>query len=151
MIKEIIFLILLTFLPIGELRLAIPVGILSHNLLQTQLNPLLVFIVCVSANIVLGIILFKLLMWLNKYLIQIPKIKYFLDRAHKKLKPFTEKYGAIGVALFVSIPLPGSGSWTAALGSYVLGIEERKFYLANAVGVTIAGILVTAITLGIIG
>ena len=58
-----------------------------------------------------------------------------------------QKYGPIGVALFIAVPLPGTGSYAAALGSYVLGLDKKKFAWANLIGVTIAGILVTLITL----
>ncbi len=149
MIKELLFLFLLTFVPVGELRFSIPVGLLSHKFIETQLPILPVFLTCLIANIVLGIILYKLL--LNFKIERFPKANYFLQKAHKRLKPFTQKYGTLGVLLFVSIPLPGSGSWTAAFGSYVLGLKEKQFYIANTIGVTIAAILVTLITLGIIG
>ncbi|MGE0793596.1 MAG: COG2426 family protein [Candidatus Woesearchaeota archaeon] len=162
MIREILFLIILTFLPLFELRLSIPVGILSTIItlpfnIQTQgfnLNPILVATICILANILLGIIIYNIIFIVKKYLINFKKINSFLDKflnkAHKKLKPFTEKYGILGVIIFIAIPLPGSGSYTAALGSYILGIKKKDFYIANAIGVLIAGILVTLITTGAI-
>ena len=41
----------------------------------------------------------------------------------------------------------GSGSYTGALGAYLLGLDLKKFILANTIGVIIAGIIVTVATL----
>ncbi|MFH1830463.1 MAG: small multi-drug export protein, partial [Pseudomonadota bacterium] len=71
----------------------------------------------------------------------------FVMRAQTKIHPYVEKWGAVGVALFVAIPLPGSGSYTGSVGAYMLGMSYRRFILANTLGVIIAGIAVTAITL----
>ena len=160
MLQEILILIALTFLPFLELRLAIPVGILAttfhlpYNITLTgfNLNPVLVLTICILANIVLGIIFYEFLFKFLHIFERFPKfykiIDKFLTKSHKKVKPFVEKYGILGIALFIAVPLPGSGSYSGALGSFVLGISKKDFYIANAIGVTIAGILVTLLTLG---
>ena len=51
------------------------------------------------------------------------------------------------MALFIGIPLPGSGVYTGAFGSYLLGLDRRKFAIANVVGVLIAGAAVTGLCL----
>ena len=56
--------------------------------------------------------------------------------------------GALGVALFIAVPLPVSGVYTGSLGSFVLGLSRKQYYRAVILGVLIAAILVTAITLG---
>lgn len=161
-IIQILILFLLTFIPLLELRLAIPVGILATtvslpfnaSLTGFNMNPWLVLFVCVLANAILGIFLYEFLFFIKANLKIFPKLNKFLDkflnRAHKRLKPYVEKYGLIGIALFIAIPLPGTGSYTAALGSFILGISKKDFYIANAIGVAIAGILVTLITVGLI-
>ena len=63
------------------------------------------------------------------------------------LKKSVEKYGEWAVALFIAIPLPGSGSYSGAIAAYVIGLSHKKFAIANLIGVIIAGILVTAIVL----
>ncbi len=63
------------------------------------------------------------------------------------LSKFTEKYSALGLALFIAIPLPGSGVYMGTLGAFVLGLERKKFLIASAVGVTLAGIIVTLLTM----
>ena len=56
MIQEILELIGVTLLPGLELRASIPYGIL-----QTELHWFMVFVICVVANILLGIIVYFLL------------------------------------------------------------------------------------------
>ena len=58
-----------------------------------------------------------------------------------------DRWGEIGVAIFIGIPLPGSGVITGALGSYAIGLKKRKFFVANVIGVLIAATIVTAVTL----
>jgi len=61
-----------------------------------------------------------------------------------------DKWGWIGIALFVAIPLPITGAWTGTLGAWVLGVSRRRTIAAVILGVIIAGIVVTAVmTLGI--
>ena len=45
------------------------------------------------------------------------------------------------------MPLPGTGAVTGAVGAFLLGFDRRRFYLANAVGVLLAGICVTVLCL----
>ncbi|MBW2964479.1 hypothetical protein KY363_03390, partial [Candidatus Woesearchaeota archaeon] len=56
MIKEILILTLITFIPALELRASIPYGILKMHM-----HWLDVFLICVIANIILGIIIYFLL------------------------------------------------------------------------------------------
>ena len=54
------------------------------------------------------------------------------------------------LVLFVAIPLPMTGVWTASLVAYVFGIPFRKAIPLIFVGVVIAGVIVVLTTMGII-
>jgi len=71
----------------------------------------------------------------------------FVERAREKLHGGIEKWGALGVALFVAIPLPITGAWTGTLGAWVLGLPKRKTLFAVILGVIVAGAIVTAVML----
>lgn len=159
MLKETIILILLTLLPFLELRYSIPAGILSGKielpfgivLKGLNLNWLLVFIVTVITNIILGILIYFLL---NKFIHYLLRYRFFskpynkiIARPQRKIRKYVDKYGEIGVALFIGIPLPGSGVYSGALGAYAIGLSFKKFIIASIIGVLIAGVAVTAITL----
>jgi uncharacterized membrane protein len=146
MLKEILILIGITFLPIFELRASIPYGILYYHM-----HWLTVFIIAVLANIAIGMIVYFILdkfvhlairvKWINRI------YQHFVLKTQKKIHPYVEKYGTLGVAVFIGIPLPGSGVYTGALGSYLLGLGYKKFFIANVIGVLIAAIAVTLIVL----
>jgi uncharacterized membrane protein len=157
MIIPILIIILLTFMPLVELRLSIPVGILQGSihlpygitLNGLGMNPIIVFVIAVLSNILLGFALFHIWNSLDKMLrnsfVKKPYTK-FMNKSHRKVKKFVDKYGILGVALFIGIPLPGSGVYAGSLGAFVLGLDRKHFYKATIIGVLIAGILVTLLT-----
>lgn len=159
MLRNIAILFAITLLPAFELRASIPVGILSGRLdlplgfsIQGMALPwLFVFFVCVLSNAILGAVLYPLINRFIHLLERIPLIgrfwEGFVARAQRRIHPYVERWGAIGVALFVAVPLPGSGSYTGAVGAYVLGMSYRRFLLANTLGVFLAGVAVTALVL----
>lgn len=54
------------------------------------------------------------------------------------------------VELRGSVPLPGTGAWTGALVADVLDIRMRTALPAIALGVVIAGGVITALTCGVV-
>ena len=158
MLLKILTLILVTFIPFLELRASIPLGLLvgkveifNLTLQGFGLQWPLVFLVCVISNIILGIFIY---FFLNKFIHHLIKFEFFnkyytkkVEKTQKKIKPYVNKFGIFGVALFIGIPLPGSGSYTGALAAYLLGLDYKRFILANIIGVIIAGVAVTILTL----
>ena len=145
--KHILYLILITFIPALELRASIPFGILYEQ----KLHWVWVFVICVVANIVLGFLVFWLIEWLIKVMTLIKPIgklwNWYVDRVQHRIHKAVEKYGEWGVAVFIGIPLPGSGVYSGALAAYLIGLPFRKFVVANILGVLIAAVLVTTICL----
>jgi uncharacterized membrane protein len=74
----------------------------------------------------------------------------FIERARRKLSAGFEKWGWLGIAIFVGIPLPLTGAWTGTLGAWVLGVSRRRTMLAVIIGVIISGTIVTAVALGVV-
>lgn len=66
----------------------------------------------------------------------------YVGRARRRASRYMDKYGLIGLIVFVAIPLPGTGIWTGSLAAYVLGMEREKTIPALLVG----GILSNLIT-----
>ena len=60
-----------------------------------------------------------------------------------------ERYGALGLILFVAIPLPVTGGWTGSMAAFVFGIPFRKALPCVGIGVAIAGLIVTLATMGV--
>ena len=61
-----------------------------------------------------------------------------------------KKYRALGLCLFVAVPLPGTGAWTGAMIAVLLDMRLRDAVLAIGLGVLIAGFIMTAISFGLL-
>ena len=68
-----------------------------------------------------------------------------LHRVQKKIHPYVEKYGLWGLAIYISLPFPGSGIYSGSIAGYVIGMEKKRFYLAALVGATLAAAIVTSL------
>jgi uncharacterized membrane protein len=136
--------ILLSILPISELRGGIPLAIVYG------ISPLAAFLVCTLANILIVPIIFIFLDTLNKLFLKIPFYNrffhHFLERSRHKIHRQVEKYGYLGLMIFVAIPLPMTGAYTGTLGAWALGMDKRKSFVAIALGVIIAGIIVALVS-----
>ncbi len=141
-IHNLVYAVLITLLPGIELRGSIVYGIGIGE------NPILVFLLCTIANILLIFPIFFFLNFIFPYFEHLPIIQPILERTRGKTNKYVEKYGFIGLAIFVAIPLPGSGAYSGALGAYLLGMKKRRAMPAIALGVVIAGILVTLAAVG---
>ncbi len=144
----ILLLLLWTLVPALELRFSIPLGIFT---MKEQLSWFQVALICFVANVLLGFFVYWIMApvfdFLRKWGWFDRRIWPIVKKTRGKVEPFVEKYGELGVAIFIGIPLPGSGVYTGAFGSYLLGLKKRKFAIANVVGVLIAAVAVTALCL----
>lgn len=148
MIRSVLWLALITLIPMLELRASIPFGIFS---MKDQLSWPMIVIVCIITNIVLGWVVFLILgpifMLFRKWPWFDAKVWPLLERTRHRIHPYVEKYGELGVAIFIGIPLPGSGVYTGAFGAYLLGVDRKKFIIADVIGVLIAAAAVTTLSL----
>lgn len=144
MISEYIYLMLISMVPIIELRGAIPIGIVQ------KLNPIYVYIVCVIGAIIPApflIMFFKdLLKWLkkNRYF---KKLGDFLDNKVNKNSEKIMKRKLLGIILFVGIPIPTTGTWTAAMVASVFNMRIKDAVMGIVIGNILAGVIVSVITL----
>lgn len=133
--------------PALELRAAIPIGILLY-----KANALLVLLVAVLADILVA---FLLLLILKPILVFLEgkskRIDHVLNwvslKASQKTKKHLDQYGFLGLALFVGIPFPGTGVWTASLASYILEFSFKKSFFSISLGALLAGLITLLATL----
>jgi uncharacterized membrane protein len=136
---------LLSFLPVSELRGAIPFA-------MTQGIPWYAAYPCAAAlNSLAAPACWVFLSTLHRLFLKLAwyenLFNRFVGRARDRLRKGVEKWGWLGVAVFVAIPLPVTGAWTGTLGAWVLGLPKRKTLLAVLLGVFAAGAIVTAVML----
>ena len=146
--KELIVFII-SILPILELR----GGLIAASLLNV--SPLTGYIVSIIGNTlpVPFILLFinKILDWMGKSKIKwMNKLSKWLDKKAKKHKDSIEKYGYLGLTLFVGVPLPGTGAWTGCLAASVLNMDKKKSFISIMLGIIMASIIMMLISYGLL-
>jgi len=144
----------LSFTPISELRGAIPFAVANG------IPWYWAFILAVICNILVAPVCWIFLATVHKLLYGTEPEKgiswyknafdKFIRRARKKLSAGFEKWGWLGIAVFVGIPFPLTGAWTGTLGAWVLGVSRRMTMLAVILGVIVSAAIVTAAALGAI-
>jgi uncharacterized membrane protein len=137
-------------LPIAELRGAIPWALAfgKMNLTQAVIWSLL-------GNAIPIIPVLLLLEPVSNILRRMKIFDRFFNwlfiHTRKKSEKAIMKYKALGLAVFVGIPLPGTGVWTGAVAAFVFGIPFKVAFPAILLGMLMAGALVTMTCMGVIG
>ena len=141
-------------LPIVELRLAIPWALAPTSVFGGGLEWWQAFIWAICGNFVpiipLLVILEPVSNWLRRWSLFDRFFEWLFTRTRKRGK-WIERYEALGLILFVGIPLPGTGVWTGAVAAFVFGIRFRYALPCVVLGMLLAAILVTLASLGVIG
>ena len=139
---------IISMVPFIELRGGIIVG------LALELPWYEVFPICFAGNIlpIPFVIMFgrKLLDWFGGTRLFgrfVTKYKRKLAEKSKKVK----KYGPFGLALFVGIPVPGTGAWSGALLAVLLNLRLKLAVPAILAGLLLAGTIITLGTSGVLG
>lgn len=142
--KAALMTLLVAMMPVLELRGAIPVG------LAGGLHYWEVFLLAFVGNMlpVPFLILFarKLLSWLSRTFGFMKRLADFIENRAVAKAERISRYQLLGLMLLVAIPLPGTGAWTGALVAAVLKLRMRSALPAIALGVLIAGVVVTFIS-----
>jgi len=140
-----ITILLLSTLPVTELRASVPIGIL---ILKESMGT--AFFYSVIGNMLPVIPIYFLLDPVSKRLSRTELMRKFFEwlfsRA-KKRAGIVEKYEAIGLMFFVGIPFPGTGIWTGCLIASILRMRFLPTFFACLAGVLIAAVIVTALTM----
>ena len=139
-----IFTMLVSMLPIIELRGGLPFGV-AMGLPYYLAFPFAVLGNLIPAPFIIVYIrrIFKLM---RKYM---PKLNSLVDKlekkAHLKGKKM-QKYQYLGLWLFVALPLPGTGAWTGSLAAAFLEMRLKKAMPAVILGVLTAGTIMLTLT-----
>jgi uncharacterized membrane protein len=133
--------LLVSMLPIVELRGALPIG---HNLFGLPLWKTLVLSVVGNMVPIFVLVLFleRLTVWLSR----VALFRRFFDWLFRRTRARSgtiAKYEFWGLAIFVGIPLPGTGAWTGAVAAVAMGLPYWRSLLSIFIGVLMAAVLVT--------
>ena len=138
---------LLSMFPITELRGAIPIGI------ALDLNPIGVYIASVIGSTLVSIPLILTFRHILEFLKHrkileglVAKVDRKIDSGMKRLK----NVSILGIILFVGVPLPTTGTWTASAIASILKMRIKNAFLGVLLGNMMAGVIVTLLSLHII-
>lgn len=144
---EYLKIMLLSMVPFTELRGAIPIGI------AMDLNPIGVYIVSVIGSTIVSIPLVLTFRHILNFLKTkqifaklVVKIDKKVNSGIKRLK----NVSIVGIILFIGIPLPTTGTWTASAVASILKMRIKDTLLGALLGNMLSGIIVSAISLHLI-
>jgi len=135
-------------LPISELRGALPLALGIFHFPVSK-----AFVLSFVGNILPIVPVLLFLNYISEYCMRYGWGNKFFNwwfKRTRKHSEIIEKYEAVGLAIFVGIPLPFTGAWSGCVAAYLLGIKFRYALPAIVIGVLLAGIVVTLTTLGLI-
>lgn len=137
-----------SLVPLTELRGSIPLGIGLY-----RLSPLVTLVAAVLGSLVpvtlVLLFLEPVTMWLRR--VSRPSDRFFawlFAHTYRRHPPSFERWGSLGLLLYVAITVPPTGGWSAAILAYLLGIKFWPAFINISLGIIISGVIVTVITLG---
>lgn len=151
-VDKILQVLLLSLLPTFEGRYALLYGI------AVGLSPVLSLAVASVGVVLLSTVLSTAFGFIDRILLRLSSTASFLKfvgrlytkyilSARRRAKPYVDRYGVLGLTIFVAIPLPATGVWTGALAAYVLGFSRRRTLLSLVLGGMISNIITFAMAL----
>jgi len=140
LIQQIIMIFLISMVPVIELRGALPIAMIAGVPWYIALP------VAIAGNLLPTpfILLFvkKVFDWIRRHT-RLGKLVDKIEKRGERNIGKVQKYERLGLAVFVAIPLPGTGAWTGSLIGVLMNMSPKKALPALAAGVVSAGIIVT--------
>ncbi|MFO7966867.1 MAG: small multi-drug export protein [Archaeoglobaceae archaeon] len=133
-------------LPVSELRGGIPLAF------YYGFDPFKAYFISIIGNLVPVPFLLIFLEKMRKLALRwgwTSTIYLFFEKRAERRKGVIEKFGYPGLIFFVAIPLPVTGAWTGSLVSFLLRLKPMRSFFFIAIGVLIAGVVVTAAVMGV--
>lgn len=139
---------LISMIPIAEIRVSIPLALSVYKLSVFE-----AIFYSILGDIIPVIFILTGLENIYQFISKKSKLgkryfeKFFI-RTKNKFEGRYAKYGIIALILFVAIPLPFTGSWTAAVAAFLFRIPFYRSFAAIFFGVVLAALIITFISLG---
>ncbi len=144
---EFLLTLLVSMVPVVELRGGIPFGVAAG------LPVWAAYLAAVIGNLLpvpfIVVYIRRIFMFMRQHM---PRLNSVVDRMEQKahLKSASVlKYQYLGLAIFVAIPLPGTGAWTGALVAAFLDMRLKKAMPSIVGGVLSAGLIISILSYGV--
>lgn len=153
MLTKYLIVFFVSMVPLIELRGAIPIAA-GMGLTDTVPHVISVFIVAIIGNMLPVPIIYlfarKVLEWGKDKPVIGKFFTFCLEKGEKGGQKLQEKAGRglfVALALFVGIPLPGTGAWTGTLAASILDMKFKETVIAAMVGVLLAGVIMMTLSI----
>ena len=141
---QLLYIFLISMVPLIEQRGAIPVGVIGYHI-----NPYLVFLVSLIGSFLpapfIYLLFNKIFAWMKK-IRQLNKITGFIEKKVQKGSEKLDKYKEIGLITFVGIPLPTTGLWTGSAIAAFMGLNFKKSMVCVFLGGVISAVIITILS-----
>jgi len=145
-----IFIFVLSLIPTIEVRGSIP---MTFILFRNSYEASIALVIAIVSNLIIAPILFLVLDWFNDMIMSSKRFPSLLRNIYLSVLRYARskgskinRYGLIGLMLFVAIPLPGTGAWTGSIVAYVFGFDKKRSIIAIELGVVVASLIVLSAT-----
>lgn len=138
----------ISMIPILELR----GGLVVAKLLQVPILRAIPF--CIVGNIIPIPFILLFIKQIFKWMKKIELFRSLIERLERRAMGKSEnikRYEFWGLALFVGIPLPGTGAWTGSLIAALLDVDFKKAVFAELLGIAIATVIMSIFSYGLLG
>jgi len=139
--------ILTSMVPVAEMKVGIPVGV-SLGLpiwLATILG-----IIGTALQIPLNLLLIRGLTWLAERVSLANRFLLWSRIRAERQRAMINRWGILGVAILVGIPIPGTGLWTGTVAGSLIGLTLWRITAGLIVGTVMAGIIVGLTVAGVV-
>ncbi len=145
--SSLLYVLIISIIPVIELRGAIPVG------MGLGLPFWAVLVTALIGNMlpIPFLILFtrRVLNFLREKSAVLRRFVSSLEDKAASKEALLKRYQMLGLCLLVAIPLPGTGAWTGALVAALFDIRLKYALPVIALGVLIAGLIVSFVSYGV--
>ena len=144
---EYLKIMILSMVPVTELRGAIPIGI------AIDLNPIGIYIASVLGSTLVSIPLILTFRHIINFFRGISMFEGLVKTIDKKIDLGMKRLknvSILGIIIFVGVPLPTTGTWTASAIASILKMRLKTALLGVLLGNMMSGIIVSALALHII-
>jgi len=139
---------IISMIPILELR----GGLLVSSLLQVPITTAIPL--CIIGNIIPIPFILLFIRQIFKCMKKIPFFTKMIEKLENRAMSKSasiKRYEFWGLALFVGVPLPGTGAWTGSLIAALLEIDFKKAVLSELLGIIMATVIMSIVSYGLLG
>ena len=143
---EYIKLMLISMVPVIELRGAIPLGI------AMDLNPIYVYLSCLIGSSIVSVPVVLVFRQVIDYLRHRKYFNILIRWVDAKIESRAKKLKAasiLGLIVFVGVPLPTTGSWSGSALASIFKMRIKDALLGVFIGNAIAGAVILGVSLHI--